>query len=761
MPAPTDTTPDTLGTNLKRSRLGDACKAHALLSKVKEDEVGRGRVRASIMGMINRNPPYNPADLQARGQGMRTNVDFGEGEAVIEARCSAYYNLILETPSFVQVTIDPSQVPEDQQEQAVRWGNIIEQEMDTTLKGWDGFVYNLLQHQREMVSFGIGPIYFPAEVGWYFSSAPMGNLLVPAGAKARIEECDFLALTTRFRADELYRYLETPEKEAAARERGWDTALLRKIIQDAATTMATHTGLRSTSWEALQEAFKDNALFVGSALRPIEVYFLYWREFDTEKPISFAILLANDAKEERYLFRQNNLFESYRQCIHPIMLGVGDGTYHAIRGLGHKIYDHCKAANDFLCKMADAGKLSASILLTPSGSGLGTLRARPKYETHGPFVVLPEGYQPAQSNFAPNLQMLGGVRQALLSNLNSNAGLLRPVADSNAEGQANQARRTAREAASQLMQETRLESRDILFYYSQLDWLLREVARRMLQTEAQGFLPQDDGFESARDFRRRCIRRGVPAAWLSADRLHISARRAIGYGSPGMRDLLSQEILSLSPMLPESGRESALLERLTALAGPANALRLTRDLGRKHAIVIDSSIAVLENSALRNGSPALAAPGQNHLAHLEQHFKVASEIVDEAGNDPITDAIVLRAVLNHIADTLSIMQGNPQYADDVEAYVAAFKSYQAVAEQVEDAAQAALQAQQEQAAEQQMLSEDGQLKAAKMAGDLQLKQQKEASMDQIRRSKARTSEELARNRARLQEELARARSNPR
>jgi len=740
------------------SRITDASAAHRLVSAFEREDMPRSQARAKTRGMLDGNPPYRPSELKRLGQSHRTNLNFREAEGYVTARRSSYYDLVMDSPRLVNVSLVPTKMAKvaevtSDDTAPTRFADIISQEYHDLLTGWGGFLFHTMRQMNEMINYGIGPTFFPDEHDWRFRSALMADVLVPSDAPANVTELEVVALRSSYRVTELYDLIRDPEQTEASREAGWNVTLIRDAIVKSYDNV---TGLRSDDWETVQASIRSNSLVEAYAgPKPVMVYQLFWKEFSGR--ISMGIILR-DAQESRFLYRSIGRFEDMGRVLNLFFSNIGDGTYHSVRGLGVAIFPHCEVSNRFLNTMIDGAQMAAGVVVRQQGGGALTV---PRLMRVGPITVLPREYDPMDKGFNPNLQGVAEVRSIIQNNLNSNVGLFRPGAASTPDG----AIRTAREVTTDAQKEARLESTDISFYYLQWDRLYTEQLRRALDPDYPSTAP---GYEEAKAFIKRCVERGVPRSLLQSDSLKVKATRSIGAGSPVMKDINSRELLQLAPYLDRKGKYEAIRNRVLVLAGPENMQRFVGDMDRNSVPVVDTSVAHLESGMMKLGEPASAGSGQDHTAHLAKHLEAIQEYGAEiagaaqqgAEPDFQSAARYAQLVLEHCIEHLEFLQGNPAFAEEVAEFTAALrqveqlaKRWQGMAEKQAQAQAQAQQAQQEQLAKAQSVDADIEKERIRAEADLKLRIHKEERNHEVRSAKAVHGMQLAE--ARVQHEIQR------
>lgn len=731
----------------KPSRLNSASSAWSIVSKMIEREKGRSRKRAKIQGQIDGNPPYDAAALKRLGQGNRSNVNFRQAEGIRDSRKTSYYELVMEVETLVEVDI-PDDYQIDKDVPQVDYGQIIAEEYTRMLQEWDGFWYNTMLHQEQFVTWGIGNCYWENPVDWKFKAARMGAFMIPDETKAMLSSFDLIVIRDQLLVHELFEHVKDEESEQESKDAGWNTSLLKKAIRKSAENQSMIDTHSIGEWESLQAKIKENDLeYSYSDHPPVDVSHLLYKEFDGT--VSHMIIIEDsetcnqkDAYERQrnWLFRQVGEFDKWEHVVCTFFAGIGEGTVHSIRGLGAKIFAHCVINDRLLNTTVDGAMASATILLQPTNDAQ---KERIRMVRYGPFSVMPAGYNVIQHGaFQPNLQGLVSVHNLLSANLNQNTGMYRPDVTEDEKTPQAQNQMELRNRASK---EAKLEKADINMYYVQWDNLHKEILRKALNPN---LTKSDPGGEEAKEMIQRCLDRNVPRELLKADKLRISARRAIGFGSPVMRSMITADLLSISPYMDEKGKDNAVRDYIAARAGQRAVKRYKPARNRNEIPDNDASIAALENNDLREGQDCIVGVDQPHVLHIMRHIAPLVQIAEayiEGQVNPESAYNYLNTALRHISQHLDFISTDPARQNEYKAFMTTFTELVRVSDTMTKQAQRMQEQRTKEAqdqaatvdmARQQMQDGEMQAKLAKVQGDLELRAMKEQGNQRVREAKA-------------------------
>jgi hypothetical protein len=331
----------------------------------------------------------------------------------------------------------------------------------------------------------------------------------------------------------------------------------------------------------------------------------------------------NTDDETGYLFKRRNKFDSFAQVLCPFFFDSGpDGTWHAIKGLGPKIYDFCDISNRTFCQMLDGSVIGSGITLESQDANA---MEETQIALVGGAAVVSPGYKVVQTRIAESLEGAMAMRRELHGTLQANTGSYRQRTD---EGGGQRAEPTLGQAELVQQQQGMLTKGATNRYYCNLDKWHRETLRRILDPAQSMSVP---GGESALHFKIRCAQRGIPPQALNFKYIQsVIATRSIGYGSPQLRDIATRELIQLIPYMDEISRNHALRARAAALPGIGmhSVDSFFPPIEKSGVPNSHAALAVLENNALRqSGGKALVEPMQNHAIHFGVHMQDAMEHV--------------------------------------------------------------------------------------------------------------------------------------
>ncbi len=660
------------------SRLQNGHDARRLLwACLREDQDGgRSRERAIVKGLVDGNPPYNDSRKRAEGRGWECNLNFMEGQAIMDSSAVPYYALFANVPYFADCC------PRYQQDNPdfLTWKAKITSGFTNLLKRWPAFNWNIQQVSYWMRLHGIGHAYFDKDGDWRFRGIETGMVLIPKGAPSCIDDrMPFIIIRVAYRIVELWDWIKDP---VSAEKAGCNVSAIKDAIRYGMKGFApSGSQWWAQPWEYYERILNNNDLtvsFTDSDLvycahilvqefakpgKPKKISKFLFTEFEvvpTANP-------TNVDKDKSFLFADPNSYESFTQCLVSFFQNTGDGTYHSVRGLAMKAFKHLEVSNRLKCQTVNRAFLDSSLIFQ-RGSGRNTERVQ--LAVWGSVVNLPANGEIKQIAVQGGTQGVMEVDRMLTNHLANNIGMFNQRTLSREDGKGEQP--TATQVNQQVAKESTLSEGQITLFYQYLDTLYTEMFRRAADNSTSD--------AEAKRFQKELFDQGVPRQAL-ADMEYVRANRQSGYGSPQMALLKQQQMMPLVPMLPEQGKENWLRQAVTTIEGPE---KVDSFVPKQYIPNQDDSIAALENGLIQEGRAPVIATGQDDVVHLNSHGQDAQDVLGPLAQamdqgqqiDPATlqDAEKYGStMIPHYEEHLTRLKNDPMRRDQGKLFEAQFK----------------------------------------------------------------------------------------
>jgi hypothetical protein len=624
-----------------KKRIKSSDSLVAIANKYIEQDENAAYLRARAQALVNGEAPYDAEELKTKGLTHVVNANFGEASSIMEAALAPYIELQNGVPRIANVIMDSYEGDSNEDSE------IISEEFDWMLKEWSDHAYNMQLLSREFVGDGVGVAMWPDERSIFWEPCGLKDFKVARDTKVSDEAIEVAIVQRSMSVSELYRYIRNPE---AAKKLGWNINAVKQAIWKASTKKDQWKNY-TAHWEDFEQEIKENDLYSGeSAYHRAQLIYGYNREFDGK----FTQLIGSRDSSD-FLYERYSRYGNVNQCFVIFTYGVGQGTFHTIRGLKQKIYNQIQISNRVLCQSAQAAITSGLIQLQGDAEAIQDFQ----YIEVGPYTFIPSGLTPIQLQ-PPAVATQGlPVYNLMTQVLQNNTGSYRSR-QTTPEGQA----RSATEVVQQARQESTLNAAALELFYTPYNKLLTEQYRRAVNPLLTA---NDKGGALALEFRKRCARRGV-----SIERLRqfskVTAFRAMGDGSPVMTEMASKQLMELYSLMDEKGKENTLRSVIAGISGVGwqKVNLFVSDKGPRR--VVDFDIANLENGNLRQGVPQMVHDSQNHAVHIEAHIPMIAEIIEAHRQQQMADEQamqILRPAADHVTEHLVFFSNNSYRAQEV------------------------------------------------------------------------------------------------
>jgi hypothetical protein len=668
-----------------KKRIKSSDSLVAIANKYIEQDEDAAYLRARAQALVNGEAPYDAEELKSKGLTHVVNANFGEANAIMEAALAPYIELQNGVPRIANVIMNSYDGDSNEDSE------IISEEFDWMLKEWSDHAYNMQLLSREFVGDGVGVAMWPDERSIFWEPCGLKDFKVARDTKVSDEAIEVAIVQRSMSVSELYNYIRNPK---AAKALGWNLNAVKQAIWKASTKRDQWKNY-TAHWEDFEREIKENDLYAGeSAYHRAQLIYGYNREFDGK----FTQLIGSRDSSD-FLYERYSRYGNVNQCFVIFTYGVGQGTFHTIRGLKQKIYNQIQISNRVLCQAAQAAITSGLIQLQGDAEAIQDFQ----YIEVGPYTFIPSGLTPIQLQ-PPAVATQGLPVYNLMSQvLQNNTGSYRSR-QATPDGQA----RSATEVVQQARQESTLNAAALELFYTPYNKLLTEQYRRAVNPLLTA---NDKGGKLALEFRRRCARRGVSIERMRQF-LKVTAFRAMGDGSPVMTEMASKQLMELYSLMDEKGKENTLRSVIAGISGVGwqKVNLFVSDKGPRR--VVDFDIANLENGNLRQGIPQMVHDSQNHAVHIEAHIPMIAEIIEAHRQQQIPDEQamqILRPAADHVTEHLVFFSNNSYRAQEVRELKRQLQNLTAYIDELEQQVINRMMAQQSQAQEQAAQATQGQI----------------------------------------------------
>lgn len=605
------------------SRLSSAAALRGLFGTLIREDEASAISRVRIQAMKDGEPPYNQAALVASGQGTRANANFLMGQDLITKANNGYIDIATSPKHLMTIEVEGGEAAE-----RLSYSRIIASELTRTIRKWPGFMPNFLRLVDLFVTHGVGIEYSPNTTDFRFEVTGFSGFHIPRQTPATEEGIAYAIARKDMQVTELY---DSIRDEAKAEKMGWNVAAVKAAI-GRATTKSSNGELGQL--EKLQQQIKSNDLFSTRQFAHVPVLHGWVREFDGT--ISF-FMTEKDCQEGDFLYKQYSQYDCAHDAFNFFCYGVGNGTFHSVRGMGHMIYALVQLHNRLMCQKADGVMMDESIMVQ-AASANGLQEASLNYM--GPFALLSNGLDIVDRKYSSSdrtLPFLGEVK-----NLMGQTSGRFMAATGGTDSYQNRD-----SVNSQLETIASGDSGAVDLFYSSWDRTMRKMCERIIKGSKVAKVDR-----LTAEFHERIAKQGITQEILdSVDHDSTYAYRALGAGSPAARSVAFKRLMEVLPQLDEIGRKRLIYQFVADLVGYQNADYFASE-SEEPRLNAEGSLAGLENILLMQGNPVPVLAYQMHATHVQIHMPPLLQTLDgiETGQiDPMQALQGLQVSLDHLA----------------------------------------------------------------------------------------------------------------
>lgn len=665
----------------KETRLKDSKSALSIYRTLLRADEASATNRARIDGMFDGTAPYNSAQLARSGQTLKTNLNFGEAQRLLDIALSAYVDLYSSLERFMEVHSKGQADPARRQKE-----EIVADELTRLLRNWPEFHSLYLRLCTTFLKHGVGVVYFDNPDNWKFRVGGFADVLIPRQTPSNEEAIDIAIFRREYHLHELARFIKN---EKAATAVGWNVPEVKRVMKELVNTRgrSTTNGSYLDDFEALQAEIKNNDIYIGIQNPTVSILQFYVRELDGT--VSHFMAPREDAKD--FLYKKVSKYSNPEESYIFFANGVGsNGTYHSVRGLGQRIFAHIQTSNRLRCQQIDGAMMSSAVMLQPENNrALDEL----EFTYYGPYAVMSPNVRIIEKAI-PNL---GNAVKPALDDLKEqlalNTDTVSPYGPNQSSPYKNQM-----QVVADMDVATRLSGAALNLFYNSWNRLMKQITRRVIE----GKKPDSE----TKEFFKRCEERGVGKEFFkSLDLSRTRAVRSIGNGSQANRLVALRELQGISGQFDETGQRNLTRDIVATRVGLDLADRYAPNTNEPR-VGIDTKIALLENDSLSAGKQVPVISSEMHGEHLRAHLPLAQQIIEGYNSgqiDPMQLLPMIQAVYQHLAQTAGYAGADP----NLQGITGQTKQVLQYLEEILNNTQKAIEAQQRQQAEAQAQAPEG------------------------------------------------------
>lgn len=734
--------------------------ARAIYNKLRNNHLKRIALYKEIEGMIQGNPPYNPAELAAAGLTSIANFNDMSAMAIYERACLAYWNLLhtSENTCWFTLRIKDKNATDYAATMARHWDFAVK-------KLWPSFTINVASMQAQLVKFGISPIVFPDERDPRWRVVELFRFFVPDQAQADLDMLTTVCVESELTVQYLWSlYQQFKDKKAS--DSPWDAKQIGKLLLFVANSPIKDSILPHDTFELERKLYSGDISFDRMYNDTVRIVSLFQTEYDGKvshymfhRNFDAGNFAGGNAPGDGFIFQQPNQYKSMQEAFILFTMNPGSYTIHSNRGVGHKMFSLQQAKTQLDCSVVDMAKMASTpIIKSPSLNMKDADQIR-----FYPGVATNIGtYDFVQNNLGANLQGVISTVQYLNNQLQFN---ITYSGSDPSQPDPDQGSLSPSQVKLMAFKEFGILKNSINHFYSIFDRLISNMTAKILRSKS-GY-PMHEIKEV---WIQRCVDDGVPEEifkvgeaeieeWGMPGHIDVCAARAMGNGSQ------AAHILGLENLQPIMGSAGAREEReykkqwITATFGAEHVSAFLNEEDESDEMTGGASLAGVENAVMQAGKSPIFSPDNDHRAHLVIHLALARQIISqiEQQQTDVVEADTIFAVLvPHMQEHIQALSTNifaKEFYDKTKPLVDQVVKYATLnRKNAVKVLQTRMKQQQEAQAQQQQVLTEEQLKTMQVMNDekrkdvklqAQSQRQEEAGANKAQALAKKTQGELA------------------
>lgn len=582
----------------------------------------RAQNRALIQSLFNGDPPFTPEQIQdSLGA---TNVNDLSAVTLSHDARKNFANAFQKPGRYFTVRLNTGPAHKRQQ-----YSEVITDEINRVMKRSKRYFEVDRSTFANVVLYGIGPVVWMNDYCWCPTAKGVGDILIPSGTLLDMDNLPFYATYERFTAAQLKRMTSGP-----AVDKGWNLPAIEAAMRWADSEAQT---LYSSQWpevwspERINERIKeDGGLYSSDAVPTIDCYdFRFFSDEDgsqgwrrrmvvdpwggwagaggapagqptADQPAQFS-KIHTAVKDKGFIFDSGDRIygEKLDQMAHfqfADLSAFAPFRYHSVRSLGFLIYALAHVNNRLWCRfldhtfenmmqyfrinsdedisralkvnLADKGFIDKSLTMIPQTE---------RWQVNQAIVEMA---------FAMNDEKMGRNSRSLAEESPGKPDHMKATVYM---GEVNKANALVSAAMDQA--------------YNYQTFRYEEICRRFCIK-----LSNDPG---VKEFRSRCIQRGVPEKYLNSVLWDIEAERTMGGGNQMLEQQIAQQLMQFRPLFDPDAQRLILRKATMAITSDPD---LTDALVPDKPNPVTDTVADAQRAAstLFLGMHVDPRPGENH-----------------------------------------------------------------------------------------------------------------------------------------------------
>lgn len=637
-----------------------AQKVLTIIQDLKVADELRAPNRALIQKQMNGEPPFTPSQMAENKIDVSFNTKTGTN--LLAQANRQWCNAFLKTARYYHVELEDAPV-----DRALDWATIITDEVNRPLKRSREYYHQVRQTGAGVMLTGIGSkMWTPFDDDWCPGFVAIEDLLIPTDTEISMD----MSHCARRRPMSYWDLYNKTIAKGKNVDPGWQLSVVKRLLASIKDqTQSEPMWDWQNAPEKAAELFKQDATYWQSdAVPKVWLWDFYSQDDKTGKwhlqivpDENWAATYAGNTNEPiAFVYdKEKPVADDLSQLLH---VQFGDANvkppfmYHSVRSLAWLLFDLCQIQDMTLCRFI--GKVFEDMMLLMRVQDPADKAAVDKIHFGLRYGLLPDGIgfvtRDQRYQFDPQLTQM--LLSTLRQHMGESASSYTQDIDSGTEKE-----RTKFEVQALLAQTSALLSSLLNNAYIQAEFEYREISRRLCTGKHR----------DAVEFRKRCIKRGVPEKWLDVERWKIQAEQVLGGGSKQLEIATSEKLMGARQFMEPSAQTRVLHNYVLALtddSGMATALAPIKPT-KVTDTVFDAALAW---GTLMTGVPMPVKEGDSHREVIETLLRMMAmkvqQIMQTGGVGTPQDVIGLMNAGTYVSQHIALLAQDESEAQRVKQY---------------------------------------------------------------------------------------------
>lgn len=576
--------------------ISDIGQALQLVRSLQAENREREKKNSRILERYNAERPFNPHQLRADGLSWKTNFTTKPLTTLIDKVVPRFTSAIRRM-KYLTASNLPDRFPN-----ASEKSELFQREVTEVCRAheqWDEFLNDITQ---ENTLFGYVCSAWLDSYSWFPRYYNQDAFLVPQGTKHSAKSATVVCVRDSYLVHQLF---DMVRDFNAAKLAGWD---LKNVVEAINNAMPDDRRSYQTDYSRVYADLIRESAILSSFTGAKAV--IVWHVFVTEVD-GYVTHVAFDDRSGKQLFWANKQFDRMSDVASFFTFQHGNGRIHGSKGVGRELYNMASVLDRARNEVVDRLQLSGKLVLQCDEKEIKRFRM----SVIGNAILITNGYNIRESHVDGNIESFFKLDQFLTGLLNDIGGNVSP------EPQVQDQAERVTKAQVELNASRQEESKDNL-----IERFMLHFARFMTTIQRRLCDPKTID-KDALEMQARLLK------FMSREELDYLAKQPAAHAIKDYTDLERQQIT----LIAQEGRGNPLynqyeLEKasLTAKIGAEFADKVLLTQNDPTEVAENTRQQLLENEAIKSGSPVPISPRDNHEVHLHVLQQVISSLAGNA-----------------------------------------------------------------------------------------------------------------------------------